>query len=90
MLDSGPGFYLATLTFMLADLNWYRKYWNSHSRPPLPPAPPFLPIVGSIWLSFDALKSTYGWQNIGGNLLVTAHIDPIYARLLNTCPGGQL
>ncbi|OAX36487.1 cytochrome P450 [Rhizopogon vinicolor AM-OR11-026] len=77
MLDTGPMLYLATSAFVLVSLIWGRKRWENRSRPPLPPGPPSLPLLGSIlslgdparpWLSFNALRSTYG--------------DLIYARLL--------
>ncbi|KAG2076072.1 cytochrome P450 [Suillus decipiens] len=80
MFEDGPGLqvYLATSALALACLGYCRKYWlNDPSRPPLPPGPTPLPIVGNVlsldaarpWLTFDTWKSTYG--NI------------IYARLLN-------
>ncbi|OJA14108.1 hypothetical protein AZE42_09825 [Rhizopogon vesiculosus] len=95
MLDTGAGFYLATSAFVLVALSWCQKYWDNRSHPPLPPGPPSLPIVGSIfslddpsrpWLSFNAWKSTYGGHNFGGNPLVIPNCslgDIIYTRLLN-------
>ncbi|OAX34799.1 cytochrome P450 [Rhizopogon vinicolor AM-OR11-026] len=77
MFDAGPVIYIATSAFALVSLHWGRKRWENHSRPPLPPGPPCLPLLGSIlslddpvrpWLSFNAFRSTYG--------------DIIYARLL--------
>ncbi|OAX32553.1 cytochrome P450 [Rhizopogon vinicolor AM-OR11-026] len=77
MLDIEPMLYLATSALVLVSLSWGRKLWENRSRPPLPPGPPCLPLLGSIlslhdpvrpWLSFNALRSTYG--------------DIIYARLL--------
>ncbi|OAX30897.1 cytochrome P450 [Rhizopogon vinicolor AM-OR11-026] len=94
MLGAGPVFYLTTLTCVLIGLSWCRKYWDNRSHPPLPPGPPSLPIVGSIfslhnptqpWLGFNAWKSTYGRYSFSGNLLIIACFpgDIIYARLLN-------
>ena len=77
MLGTGAGFYLATSAVVLTGLlTWCRKYWDNRSHPPLPPGPPFLPILGSVlslddpfrpWLTFTAWKSTYGAYNFGGN-----------------------
>ncbi|KAG1840152.1 cytochrome P450, partial [Suillus subluteus] len=77
MFDDGPGLYMATSALTLAFLSYCRKYWLNRSRPPLPPGPTPLPILGNVlsldaarpWLTFNAWKSTYG--------------DIIYARLLN-------
>ncbi|KAJ8583396.1 cytochrome P450 [Rhizopogon salebrosus TDB-379] len=80
MLDAGWTFDSAVLlsAFVVAGLTWRRKYRADHSHPPLPPGPPSLPLVGSLfslddparpWLGFSDLKSTYG--------------DIIYTRLLN-------
>ncbi|KAG2041576.1 cytochrome P450 [Suillus americanus] len=77
MFDDRPGPYMATSALTLAFLCYCRKYWLNRSRPPLPPGPTPLPIVGNIfsldvarpWLTFNAWRSTYG--------------DIIYARLLN-------
>ncbi|OAX34801.1 cytochrome P450 [Rhizopogon vinicolor AM-OR11-026] len=77
MPDIRTVLYLVTSAIVLASVSWCRKQWGNRSRPPLPPGPPCLPILGSIlslgdparpWLSFNALRSTYG--------------DIIYARLL--------
>ncbi|OAX32334.1 cytochrome P450 [Rhizopogon vinicolor AM-OR11-026] len=78
MLDSGFVFYLTTSAFVLAGLSWCRTYWDNPSHLPLPPGPPSLPIVGSIfslddrlrpWVSFNNWRSKYG--------------DIVYARMLN-------
>ncbi|KAJ8588356.1 cytochrome P450 [Rhizopogon salebrosus TDB-379] len=80
MLDAGWTFDSALLlsAFVVAGLTWRWKYRADHSYPPLPPGPPSLPLVGSLfsldnptrpWLGFNDLKSTYG--------------DIIYTRLLN-------
>jgi len=72
MLDAGPGLYLATsaLALLVVVLSYLRKYWDNRSRPPLPPGPTPLPIVGNAlnldiahpWLTFNAWRSTYGWH----------------------------
>ncbi|KAG1864133.1 cytochrome P450 [Suillus subalutaceus] len=79
MLDNGPGLYLyfAISGLVVAVLSYCRKYSLNHSRPPLPPGPTPLPVLGNVlsvdsarpWLSFNAWRSTYG--------------DIIYARFLN-------
>ncbi|OAX37164.1 cytochrome P450 [Rhizopogon vinicolor AM-OR11-026] len=83
MLDAELGFYLVTsvfvlAVFVLAGLSWCREFWDNRSHLPLPPGPPSLPIVGSIfslhdrlrfWMSFNAWRSTYG--------------DLVYARMGN-------
>ncbi|OAX39721.1 cytochrome P450 [Rhizopogon vinicolor AM-OR11-026] len=77
-VDRGPAFYFAISAFVLAGVSWCQKCWNNRSHLPLPPGPPCLPIVGSLfslsdpvrsWLSFNAWRSTYG--------------DIIYVRLLS-------
>jgi hypothetical protein len=69
MLDAGPALYLAALASVLTSLPWLRKYWANRSHPKLPPGPPTLPLVGSIfsfddpirpWLGFSDWKSIYG------------------------------
>jgi hypothetical protein len=100
IFDAGPAFYFATLAFALVGLLWLRKYRANRSHLPLPPGPPSLPIVGSIfsfddptrpWQNFDAWKSTYGGHDLvfGCNLVrsnSSCHSpgDIIYARLFNT------
>ncbi|KAG2156377.1 cytochrome P450 [Suillus clintonianus] len=77
MLDTGPILYVVTSVLALASLAVVRKYLDDHSRPPLPPGPTPLPIVGNLlsldftepWMSFNAWRSTYG--------------DLIYARIFN-------
>ncbi|KAG1865798.1 cytochrome P450 [Suillus subalutaceus] len=77
MLNDGPGVYLAISALVVAVLSYCRKYRLDHSRPPLPPGPTPLPVLGNIlsldsarpWLTFNAWRSTHG--------------DIIYARLLS-------
>jgi len=73
MFDAGPGLCLATSALMLIGFSWCQKYWVNRTHPPLPPGPPTLPILGSIlslddpirpWLGFNALKSTYGLDDL--------------------------
>ncbi|KAG1864134.1 cytochrome P450 [Suillus subalutaceus] len=77
MLDIGPGLYFAISGLVVAVLSYCRKYSLNHSRPPLPPGPTPLPVLGNVlsldsarpWLTFNAWRSTYG--------------DIIYAHLLS-------
>ncbi|KAG1809325.1 cytochrome P450 [Suillus subaureus] len=76
MLNDERGLYLAISALVVAVLSYCRKYRLNLSRPPLPPGPIPLPVLGNVlsldsarpWLTFNAWRSTYG--------------DIIYARLL--------